>query len=127
MENYDTTQDERLWGMLSYLLTFFGFLGFLGPLVVYVVKRGQSRFIAFHTLQAIFLDVLVTVVFFLAQMFFHWAPELVFFLVGALICVTFIYTVVGAIKAWDGEWYQMPCIGGWAMYQSGVNRDAGGD
>ena len=44
------TQDERTWGMLAHLTAFSGFLVPLGnviaPLVVWLVKRDQSEFVA---------------------------------------------------------------------------------
>lgn len=46
------THDERTMAMLAHVLSIFA--GFVAPLVIYFVKRRESRFVAFHALQAIF-------------------------------------------------------------------------
>jgi uncharacterized Tic20 family protein len=48
----EPTTDERTNAMLAHVLSIFG--GFIGPLVIYFVKGKDSRFVAFHALQAIF-------------------------------------------------------------------------
>jgi len=48
----EPTTDERTNAMLAHVLSIFG--GFIGPLVIYFVKGKDSRFVAFHSLQAIF-------------------------------------------------------------------------
>ena len=112
MENYDTTQDERLWGMLAYLLTFVG--GFMAPLVIYAVKKDRSRFLAFHALQSLYLDVGFFVLIVVGQSLRHFPPPILSIAWAAV----FVFNILAAIKAYDGEWYQIPIIGGWAMRQA---------
>ena len=57
----EPTQDERTMAMLAHLLQLF--TGFLGPLVIYFVRR-ESRFVAFHSLQAVFWQLLLALFFF---------------------------------------------------------------
>src|SRR3954466_146975 len=54
------THDERSIAMLAHVLS--AFSGFIGPLVIYLVKRRDSRFVAFHALQALFwhLSLMIT-------------------------------------------------------------------
>lgn len=132
MNDYETTQDERLWGMLSYLLALFGlalfgFIGLLGPLIVYVVKKNQSRFVAFHSLQALLADVTLLAFFFAARSFFRIAPDLVVFIFPLILGAHFVYNILGAIKAWDSEWFQIPLVGGFALRQAGAERGRGND
>jgi uncharacterized Tic20 family protein len=44
------TEDERTMAMLAHLLM--AFTGFIGPLVIFCVKQ-NSRFVRFHSLQAL--------------------------------------------------------------------------
>lgn len=48
--------DERTWGMLSHLSVLLnlvtGFLGPLAALIIYLVYKDRSRFVAYHALQA---------------------------------------------------------------------------
>src|SRR5438094_7023424 len=54
-----TTADERTMAMVAHLLgaagylLSFGALSWLGPLLIYLFKREQSRFVAFHALQSL--------------------------------------------------------------------------
>src|SRR5262249_28202433 len=57
------TRDERTNAMLAHVLTIFA--GFIAPGIIYLVKRRESRFIAFHALQAFFWHMLQMAVFFL--------------------------------------------------------------
>src|SRR5690349_3429082 len=102
MENYETTQDERLWAMLSYLLSLL--TGFVAPLVIYIVKRDGSRFVAFHALQAVFVNLVTLVAIIILQALFNTLPELghlLYYLWVLISTATLIYQILGAIKAWD--------------------------
>jgi uncharacterized Tic20 family protein len=58
--------DEKLWGMLAHLLTLLGYVVVVGeyiaPLVIYLVYKDRSRFVAFHALQALFFQLLALAV-----------------------------------------------------------------
>ena|SRR5438045_1201974 len=47
----EPTSDERTTAMLAHVLTIFG--GFIAPLIIYLAKRRDSRFVAFHAMQAL--------------------------------------------------------------------------
>lgn len=51
------TQEDRLFAAVSHLSFFTGFW-LVAPIAVYVIKRKQSRFVAFHALQAALLQVI---------------------------------------------------------------------
>src|SRR5258707_8239473 len=85
------TEDERTMAMLAHLLM--AFTGFIGPLVIFCVKQ-NSRFVRFHSLQALIwhaiylgLSFVFMAVFFLVmitRLFYHppgphiHAPPLLF-------------------------------------------------
>jgi len=118
------TSEERTWGMLAHLLAgvalFTGLFSWLPPLVVWLIKRDQSRFVAFHALQSFYFQLLWLAV---MAVLGGIAFALVFVLIGllllplvaSLICVPMIWSVVAAVKANNGEWYQYPLAGQWAL------------
>jgi len=120
------TQEERSMAMASHLLQLF--TGFLGPLIIYCIKKDQSKFVAYHALQAIVWHVLyaactvlgVVLTFALAVVTTpHGSngPPLFFVLFMLLIMgvalLNFILGIVFSIKAYNGEWSSYPVIGQW--------------
>ncbi len=116
------TQDERTMAMLAHLLQIF--CGFLGPLIIFLVKKNQSKFVAYHALQALVWQIgymvfmfggfFVALVSMVAIGNSHQFPVgiLLFWLmamVGGL--SNLILGIVYTIKAYNGEWSSYPLIG----------------
>jgi uncharacterized Tic20 family protein len=104
------TQDERTWGMLAHLTAFAGFivpLGFIiGPLVVWLIKRDQSAFVADQGKEA--LNFNISVLLGIAV-----CGALVWILIGILLGVAlFVFwmavTIIAGIKASEGIRYRYP-------------------
>ena len=104
------TQDERTWGMLAHLTAFSGFLIPLGniiaPLVVWLVKRDQSPFVADQGKESLNFNISVL----LAGCV---CGALVFVLIGILLGVALFFywlamTIVAGIKASEGVRYRYP-------------------
>ena len=118
--------------MLAHFLQLFG--GFIGPLVILIVKR-KSRFVSFHAIQALIwqgtyfvLAMIAVVIWFILffgtiAMHVHTGPSsgppfeifilfplLWFFFLGGWL-VTLILAIVYGIKANQGEWAGYPIIG----------------
>jgi uncharacterized membrane protein len=112
--------------------------GWIAPLVIFLIKR-QSRFVSFHALQALLLQivhvilVLIFIVGFFMVMFFTIfsrvstgptpaQPPIEFFLVFPFLWLFLIATnitiivaaIVYCIKAGRGEWAEYPVVGRWA-------------
>jgi uncharacterized membrane protein len=95
-------------------MTGFGLLGWVGPLVVWVKQRKTDPFVAFHALQSLLFQLLWTGILFVGIRLIWLMPELVLgWLLGSALPV--IWCVVAAIKAHQGEWYQYPLVGHWAL------------
>lgn len=116
--DYDTTQDDRLLAMLSYVLGLFTWI--IGPLIMYLVKKDQSRFVAFHAAQATAIQLAVTALAFAAGMVSMILGALgplallslpVIFVAWAAGVAALVFTIVGAIKSYGGEWYKVPVLG----------------
>ncbi|HSH92824.1 MAG TPA: DUF4870 domain-containing protein [Roseimicrobium sp.] len=100
---------DKLWIVLSHLCPFVG-AGIILPLIVYLVKRGDSEPVAYHAKEALnfqistFLYALVC------------APLILVFGIGFLLLIALgiavtILSIVAAVKASDGAEYRYPfCI-----------------
>jgi uncharacterized Tic20 family protein len=104
------TQDERTWGMLAHLSAFSGFLvplgGVIGPLVVWLIKRDQSAFVADQGKEALNFNISVLLAAIVCGV-------LVLIFIGILLGVAlFIFwltmTIIAGIKASEGVRYRYP-------------------
>ena len=133
--------DERMLAMLAHFLQLLS--GFLGPLVILVVRR-DSRFVAFHAIQALLWQVIyvgVALVGVVACFFTIFSTiitqggstsserfALPFLVVLPVVMVvwgggwltTLVLCVVYGIKANNGEWAEYPIVGRWARRLAGV-------
>ncbi len=111
----EVTKDERTMAMLAWLLGIF--TGFVGPLVLFIVKKEQSKFVAFHAMQALFFELVV-----FAAIIIIVVPLscLTFGLGGLLGFLPLVVNVMWGLKANSGDWAELPVIGGWAKKQ--VNK-----
>jgi len=102
--------------MLSYILGIF--TGFLGPLILWLVKKDQSKFVAFHALQALILHAVVVVGYilsgFLIIVLIGFLTYPAFFIIGV------VYSVLAGLAANKGDWYEIPVIGKLARQQVGL-------
>jgi len=114
--------DEKLWGMLAHLLTLLGYIITLGqyiaPLVIYLVYKDRSPFVAFHALQALFFQLLALAVGVVLVLFSIVTLGLGVLLAAplaiALAIAVLVYTIIAAIQANNGVWYELPIVGRWA-------------
>lgn len=126
------TADERTMATLAHVLQLVGW--FIAPLIIYFNRR-ESRFVKFHALQAIFLQLAYMVVwgcFMVLWFAFIFGivftgnkagpPPPLFFILLPLMWVFAMAIWVGMLataiiygmKAGKGEWAAYPVIGGWA-------------
>jgi len=125
--------DERTWGMLAHLSTFINLLtGFGGPiaaLIIYMVYKDRSRFVAYHAMQAMVFQLicwfgggaliglmwaivgilsafLVGVV--LIPVAIVFTPILALLPIGAL-----IYGTIGAVQVSQGQDFKYWLAGDW--------------
>lgn len=109
------TQDDKTMAMLSYILGIF--TGFLGPLILWLVKKDQSKFVAFHALQALILHAFVVAGYMLSGFLMF---VLIGFLTGpAFFIIGLIYSLVAGLAANNGDWYEIPIVGKLARQQVG--------
>jgi uncharacterized protein len=105
------TADERQWAMIAHFAALAAFIvppigGVLGPLVVWLVKREQSAFVAEAAKEAINFNIIVLLGACVCAM-------LVIVFIGILLGVALfgfwlVMTVVAGIKASEGVHYRYP-------------------
>jgi uncharacterized membrane protein len=124
------TQDERTMATLAHALQVVGW--WIAPLIIFLVQR-KSRFVSFHALQALLLQIayLILLMGFMVLWFAAFfglmmhqqgnnnAPPPAFFIMMPLVWLGFmgmwvvvlVIAIVYAVKAGRGEWANYPVIG----------------
>jgi uncharacterized protein len=124
------TQDERTMAILVHVLQLVGW--WIAPLIIFLIRR-QSRFVSFHALQALLLQIVNMVLWFgcmilwmtviFSSVILHPpakdAPPPAIFILFPLIWLVFMglwavaitLAIVFALKAGRGEWADYPLLG----------------
>jgi uncharacterized Tic20 family protein len=100
--------NDRLWSVLCHLSYFFGFalLSFLFPLTVYLVMRTDDPYVTHHAREALnfHLSLLVYAICCVPLCFI----VIGFPLLGAVALTGIICSIIAAVKASKGTYYQYP-------------------
>jgi len=124
-----TPSEERTWAMLSHLSVLVNlFTGFVGPivaLVIYLVFRDRSRYVAYHSLQS-FLNQLIWWVCGGTIIGLTWAASLTLSVVLIGLCllpfacvfsfmplISVVQGMIGAVKTSQGQDYSYWWVGEW--------------
>lgn len=103
------TADEKTWGMLAHLSAIIaGFVGlpFLGPLLVLLIKGKESTWVEKQAKEALNFQITATVALVVA---FVTVICLVGFVLAPLLGLgVLVLSIIGAIKANNGEMYRYP-------------------
>ncbi|GAE95001.1 hypothetical protein JCM21714_4204 [Gracilibacillus boraciitolerans JCM 21714] len=98
--------DERLFGMLIYLLSLF--TAIIGPLIIWLIKREESDFIDYHGKEYFNFIISYTIYGIVSAL-------LMFVLIGFILApivaiLAFIFTLIALFKAYNGEKYRIPLV-----------------
>lgn len=104
--NCQITRDERLLATAIYVLSFI--FPILGPLIIWLLKKDDSAFIDYHGREYLNFFISYTVYGMIASV-------LAFVLIGFLLLpiiglALVVFTIIGAVKAFEGEMYRIPFI-----------------
>ena len=110
--------DENVAGMLSYLTLFCCGIGIIVNLVFFLMEK-NSRFVRFHAMQGLLfggLWIALGIAFRVLSAILSVAHMgiLVFGLLAVQVILLLglvIFLVLGAVKAYQGEWYKLPILG----------------
>lgn len=107
------SQDDKTMAMLAHLLGIV--TGFVGPLVIWLIKKDQSKFVAYHAMQALFFQLALNIGMFVLGI------TIILAIAAPLIWVAgIVFAVIAGLAANRGEWYELPVVGKIARQQSGV-------
>jgi uncharacterized membrane protein len=129
--------------VLAHALQLIG--GWIAPLIIFFVRR-QSRFVSFHSLQVLFLELgfvvinMCLMVFLISALalsilrthgfdsknipaaFFAFIPLFWVGVMGMWI-IKVVIAVIYSVKAGRGEWAEYPVLGGWARRMLKIGPD----
>ncbi|MEJ8778903.1 DUF4870 domain-containing protein [Pseudogracilibacillus sp. ICA-222130] len=100
----EPNKDERIFAMLIYLTSFFTTI--IGPLIIWLLKRDDSKFVDFHGKN--YLNFLISFVIYGIVAVILKVLLIGFILFPIVGFLVIIFTIIGAIKAYQGEWYRIP-------------------
>jgi uncharacterized protein len=108
-----STSEERMWAMLCHLssfLTIFPGANVIAPLVLWMIKRDASPLVADQGKEV--LNFQITMLIFYAVMVACFVTVILFPLGLTLVVLLplwhLVLTIIGAIKAYDGQYYRYP-------------------
>jgi uncharacterized Tic20 family protein len=110
------TQDEKLMAMLSHLLGIP--TSFIGPLIIYLIKKDSSKFVAFHSMQALIFQLALWVALVISG--WLWMLVIGMILTPVIGIAGLVLAIIAAVKSYNGEWYEYPLVGRWARQVGGV-------
>ncbi|WP_082195456.1 DUF4870 domain-containing protein [Bacillus testis] len=100
------SRDDRLLAALIYIISFFTV--FIGPLLIWLLQKDKSAFIDYHGREYLNFLISYTVYMIVASLL---TIVLIGFLILPIIGIAaFIFTIIGAFKAYNGEEYRFPFI-----------------
>jgi uncharacterized Tic20 family protein len=118
------TKDERNWAMFAHLsalaaglisgILHVPFFAFLAPLIIWLIKKDESAFIADQAKEALNFTISLGILFFgmfIIGLVLVWTivvPFIMYFAGIALGIVALVLIVIAAIKASEGKWYRYP-------------------
>lgn len=100
------SNEDRLIAAAIYVVSFFTAL--IGPLVIWVVKKNDSNFIDYHGREYLnfFISYCIySIISFILTIVFIGVIMLA--IIGVL---AFIFTIIAAIKAYEGKEYRIPFV-----------------
>lgn len=95
------TSDERTMAILSHILTIF--FGFIPPLVIFLIKKDESTFIAEHSKESLNFQVTITIIYIILfvtiiGILFWWVPYI----------LNIVLSIIATIKASESKMYRYP-------------------
>jgi uncharacterized Tic20 family protein len=101
---FETTPEERTWGMLCHLLGIV--LGFVGPLIMWLIKKDESPFVDDQGKEALNFQITVLIAMIVSS-------ALMFIIIGCVLVpllaiANIVFIVIASMAANRGETYRYP-------------------
>ncbi len=101
----ELTSDEKMMGMLAHLL---GILGFVGPLIIWLIKKDESKFIDDQGKEALNFQLTLLIGWVAASFIAVITCGIGSLLYLPLAVIMIVFSVIGGLKAKEGEAYRYP-------------------
>ena len=95
------TSDEKTMAILSHVLTLV--VGFLAPLIIYLMKKDESTFVAYHAKES--LNFQITIFIIIIALFITIIGILLVWLVGIM---ALVFVIMASVKTSEGKLYKYP-------------------
>ncbi len=106
METRLPANDERMLAAAIYVISFFTV--FIGPLIIWLIKKDSSPFVDYHGREYLNFFISYSVYSIISTvLMIVLIGFLTIWLVGIM---AFIFTIIGAIKAYEGKEYRIPLV-----------------
>lgn len=116
-----TESDTKLWAMFAHLSAIVGyvigagFLGWLGPLIIFLVYKDRNRFVRYNAAEALnaaiatlIVEIALAIVFTIITVITLGFGSVLFALIGVPALIHVVFAIIGAVKAYQGEWWNYP-------------------
>jgi hypothetical protein len=95
------SSDDKTMALLSHILTIVA--GFIAPLIIYLIKKDQSEFVAYHAKESLNFQITVFII----------AIALIItiigiFLVWIIVLLSLVFVIIATIRANEGKLYKYP-------------------
>jgi uncharacterized Tic20 family protein len=106
----ELTSDDKMWGMFCHLAailtTYTVAMGFLGPLIVWLIKKDQSKFVDYQGREALNFQLTILI----AELI---CIPLICVVVGIFLLIglgvySLILSIIAGLNANSGQWYRYP-------------------
>lgn len=101
------SQDDRTWGMLAHLSSLLAYvvggLSFVGPLIVWLVKKDQSAFVADQAKEALNFQISVLIVSLICAVTF-----IGLILIPVIVVANIVFSIMAGMEANKGVNYRYP-------------------
>ncbi|HLR38138.1 MAG TPA: DUF4870 domain-containing protein [Chitinophagaceae bacterium] len=95
------SSDEKTLGLLAHVITFIS--AFIGPLVIYLLKKEESSFVTDHAKESLNFQITVAIVVIVLTL--SVVGTFLLWIVGI---IAMIWVIVATIKASEGKIYRYP-------------------
>ncbi len=97
------TSDEKTMALLSHVLTLVPGVGFLAPLIIYLIKKDESSFIAAHAKESLNFQITLYIV-----IFGLFITIIGIFLIWIIAIVALVLVIIATLRANEGKLYRYP-------------------
>ncbi|MCJ7841154.1 DUF4870 domain-containing protein [Lederbergia sp. NSJ-179] len=107
MENrVENNNNDRVLAAVIYIISFL--TAFIGPLVIWLIKKDESAFIDYHGKEYMNFFISYAVYGIVASILMF---VLIGFILAPIVAVAgTVFTIIAAVKAYDGQAYRIPLI-----------------